>query len=85
MLGQAPDACREFGALLDRIAIDAALRGDMAGFDGRHLEVLLHCVCGTLSGDIGGLWRGTMQVFCTLLCNAALAWQRLAAGKLARR
>ena len=56
-LGQAPDVHREFGALLDRIAIDAALCGDMAGFDGRHLEVLLHSFSVTCFWGCGKLWQ----------------------------
>ena len=37
--GRAP----EFEALLDTIAIDAALADSDAGFDGRHLQVPLSC------------------------------------------
>lgn len=39
---QAPSVYRDFAALLHRVAMHAAQCGDIAGFDGRQLEVLTH-------------------------------------------
>jgi hypothetical protein len=58
--GRAP----ELEALLDTIAIDAALVGSDAGFDGRHLQVTARYLLATwLSTDLQALSTGGGETF----------------------